>query len=97
SWPRDRIIDRGLLPFGAETFMDAGPVCFDTRNAALHGECPVVFWDHEWLGTANELRPMFSSCSKMFECLSFSAATDINFNYHDDSDDSSLLAQKQEL
>src|SRR5262245_61846718 len=32
SWPRERILDVGLLPFGDEALMDAGPVCFDTRH-----------------------------------------------------------------
>jgi hypothetical protein len=32
SWPRERILDAGLLPFGRETLMDAGPVCFDTQQ-----------------------------------------------------------------
>ena len=26
GWPRERIIDHGLIPFGSESFMDAGPV-----------------------------------------------------------------------
>src|SRR5690242_6288096 len=28
SWPRERVLDAGLLPFGDASFMDAGPVCF---------------------------------------------------------------------
>lgn len=97
SWPRDRILDVGLLPFGDEAHMDAGPVCFDTRHRAGDGDCPVVFWDHEWVGTKKEVQPMFSSCYKMFECLSLVAAADFNFIYHGDKDDASLLPQKRQL
>ena len=77
--------------------MNAGPVCFDTRHRAADGDCPVVFWDHEWVATDKEVQPMFSSCRKMFECLSLVAATDFSFIYHFDDDDSSLLPQKREL
>jgi hypothetical protein len=87
SWPRDRIVDRGLLPFGSKTLMDAGPVCFDTRLRGADGDCPVVFWDHEWEGTEQEVRSMFSGCGKMFECLAFAATADVNFVYHDESDE----------
>ena len=97
SWLRERILDVGLLPFGAEALMDAGPVCFDTRRRLPDGDCPVVIWDHEWVDTAREVRPMFSSCRKMFECLSLAAATDLNFIYHGDDDDPSQLPQKREL
>jgi hypothetical protein len=78
GWPRERIVDVGLIPFGSEAFMDAGSVCFDTRRRETGGDCPVVFWDHEWIGTENEIQPMFSSSRKMFECLAFVAATDID-------------------
>lgn len=77
--------------------MAAGPVCFDTRRRAADGDCPVVFWDHEWIGTAKEVQPMFSSSRKMFECLTLVATTDFDFIYHDTDDDSSLLPQKGEL
>jgi len=97
SWPRERILDVGLLPFGDEALMDAGPVCFDTRHRTADRDCPVVFWDHEWVGTKKEVQQMFSSCRKMFECLSLVAATDFNFIYHDEDDDSSLLPKKREL
>jgi len=43
SWPREQILDVGLLPFGDEALMDAGPVCFDTRYRIAYGDCPVVF------------------------------------------------------
>ena len=97
SWPRERIVDAGLLPFGSETLMDAGPVCFDTRQRIADGDCPIVFWDHEWVGTDKEVQPMFSSSRRMFECLALAASTDVNFVYHDDDDDSSLLPRKREL
>lgn len=97
SWPRNRILDVGLLPFGAEALMDAGPVCFDTRHRIADGDCPVVFWDHEWVGSNKEVQQMFSSCRKMFECLSLVATTDFSFIYHDGDDDSSLLPQKRDL
>lgn len=97
SWPRELVLDVGLLPFGDESFMDAGPVCFDTRHRIVDGDCPVVFWDHEWVGSNKEIRLMFSSCRKMFECLSLVAATDLRFIYHGEDDDPSLLPQKSEL
>jgi hypothetical protein len=97
SWPRERILDKGLLPFGSESFMDAGPVCFDTRRRTDSGDCPVVFWDHEWINTAAEVRPMFSSCAKMFECLALIASTDFSFIYHGKDDDPSLLPIKKQL
>ena len=56
SWPRERVLDVGLLPFGSEALMDAGPVCFDVRQLLADGDCPVVFWDHEWVGTDREVR-----------------------------------------
>ena len=97
SWPRECILDVGLLPIGSESFMDAGPVCFDTRHRMADEDCPVVFWDHEWEGTAKEVRPMFSSGCKMFECLALDAAADFSFVYHSDKDDASLLPKKREL
>lgn len=98
SWPCERVVDSGLIPFGSESFLDAGPVCFDRRgNTSQDGDCPVVFWDHEWVGSEREVGPMFSSCEKMFECLLMFTSTDIGFTYHDDDDDHSSLAQKQEL
>lgn len=97
SWPRERILDAGLLPFGSETLMDAGPVCFDTNVRGSSGDYPVVFWDHEWAGTKAEIRPLFSSSIKMFECLSLVAANDLAFVCHDESDDDSLLPVKQLL
>jgi hypothetical protein len=97
SWPRERILDVGLLPFGDESFMDAGPACFDTRHPIADGDCPVVFWDHEWVGTDKEIQPLFSSCRKMFQCLLLVATTNFSFIYHRDDDDPSLLPQKQEL
>ena len=98
AWEPERIIGIGLLPFGDEAFRDSGPVCFDTRHRLENGDCPIVNWDHEWLGTDKEIQPMFSSCAKMFACLAFAADTDINFYYQDvDEDSPDLLAHKREL
>src|ERR1017187_2462819 len=96
SWPRERILDIGLLPFGDESQMDAGPVCFDTRSRLQDGDCPVVFWDHEWSDTEKELRRMFSSRAKMFECLTFVAQTDFNFIHHGNKDEPTVLVKKQQ-
>lgn len=97
SWPRERILDVGLLPFGSESQMDAGPVCFDSKHRRTDGDCPVVFWDHEWVGSEKEVRPLFSSSAKMFECLSIVASNDLSMVYHNKSDDPALLAKKREL
>lgn len=98
SWDKSRIVDIGLIPFGDETFMDAGPVCFDTRQRTKNGDCPIVYWDHEWVGTDKEVGLLFSSSEKMFECLYFVATTDINFFSHSPKyDDSSTLHKKQKL
>lgn len=97
SWPRECILDVGLLPFGDEALMDAGPVCFDTRRRLADGDCPVVFWDHEWVGSKKEVQLMFSSCRKMFECLSLAAATDFSFIHPGVDGDPSLLPRKREL
>lgn len=94
---RDRIVEQKLIPLGYETFMDAGPVCLDARSQQSDGECPIVFWDHAWVGTDKEVRPMFSSTESMFRCLLFLAQHDVNFFYHDDRDDPALLPRKQEL
>ena len=84
AWDPERIIGIGLIPFGSETFMDAGPVCFDTRNRLQDGECPVVFWDHEWIGTDREVQPMFSSSLKMFEAQRFVAENEFRFLFHEE-------------
>lgn len=97
SWRRERIVDVGLLPFGSESLMDSGPVCFDIKRRDASGDCPVVFWDHGWVGTEKEIRPMFSSSARMFECLSFAASNDLDFVYNDDSDDPAFLPKKQAL
>jgi hypothetical protein len=86
-----------LLPFGSEALMDAGPVCFDTRHRTASGDCPVVYWDYDWVGTDKEVGILFSSTAKMFACLCLIADNDLKFVYHDDSDDSSLLPQKRAL
>lgn len=98
SWDQSRILDIGLIPFGSESLMDAGPVCFDTRRRNSDGDCPVVFWDHEWVGSEKEIALLFSSSAKMFECLSFVATSDLNFVCHDsDYDDASMLPEKKRI
>lgn len=86
GWYPERILGVGLIPFASETCMDAGPVCFDTRNPLSDGDYPVVYWDHEWIGTEKEIQLMFSSGLKMFECLTIAASTSTNFIYHDEDD-----------
>ncbi len=95
GWDCQRIIGTGLIPFASETNMDAGPVCFDTRNRSSEGDCPIVFWDHEWAGTENEIQVMFSSSLKMFKCLTIAAAASINFIYHDEDDPIEQLDSKK--
>jgi hypothetical protein len=97
SWRRDRILDVGLLPFGSESLMDAGPVCFDTRCRTSSGDCPVVYWDHDFVGTEKEVGVLFSATAKMFACLCLVAGNDVDFIYHDDDDDPSLLPRKRGL
>ena len=65
----ERIIGKGFIPFGSEAMMDAGLVCFDTNNRDSSGDMPVVYWDHDWIGTENEIVKIFSSARKMFECF----------------------------
>jgi len=87
-----------LIPFGTETFMDAGPVCFDFGNRQPDGDCPVVFWDHEWVNSDREIRLLFSSAAKMFESLLFLATATVDFCYHDpDIDNPEALPEKQKL
>jgi|GEM_PF-676873 hypothetical protein len=76
-----------LVPFGYETFMDAGPVCFDFRSRTTNGDCSIVIWDHEWVGTDQEVKPLFSSTQKMFESLIFVANAEIGFVYGDPDED----------
>ena len=95
--PYRELIQRGLVPFGSETKMDAGPACFDTARVAADGDYPVVFWDHEWAGTNKEIQPLFSSTTKMFECLAFEVRAGVNFIYHDKDDDPQLLPEKRRL
>jgi hypothetical protein len=95
--PKDHYIGAGFIPFGNEDMMDAGPVCFDTRNRRPDGDCPVVFLDHEWFDTEKELRPMFSSSLKMFECLTIVAESEIDFVYHDEDDPPEQVAEKKRL
>jgi len=94
SWYPERIIEIGLIPFGAECLMDAGPVCFDTR-AMVEGDCPIVFWDHELVETDREVRPMFSSVDRMFRCLKFAAEQDdFGLVYYDEDGEERLARQR---
>ncbi len=88
---------KGYVPFGSEAFMDAGYVCFDTNRRDADGDCPVVYWDHEWIGTPKEIGPMFSSSVKMFEALNFTANQDLNFFHGDPKDDAGTVSKKREL
>jgi len=65
----DRIIGKGLLPFADEALMDAGVVCIDTNQLDSNGDMPIVYWDHDWIGTSKEVVQIFSSTRKMFECF----------------------------
>lgn len=92
-WIPKRMIDIGLIPFGDEALMDAGPVCFDVRSQS--DDPPVVYWDHEFVGTDKEVAPMFSSTTAMFRCLTFAASHDVDFWHHDPTeDDSEELPEK---
>ena len=97
SWEPERIIGVGLIPFAEETLMDAGPVCFDTRYRLPNGDCPIIFWDSEWIETDKETNPLFSNSVAMFGCLTFAAQQEINFIHHYDDDDSDLLPKKRTL
>jgi len=78
--------------------MDAGPVCFDFQARYPNGDCPVVFWDHEWVKTDREVRLLFSSSERMFRCLTFVAKCDVRFVYGDPYEDSEEeLAEKGRL
>lgn len=92
----ERIVGVGLIPFGS--FSDFGLVCFDTRSSQSDDDCPIVYWDHDWVETEQEVNPLFSSSAKMFECLTFVAKHDTPFFYHDEArDDPSELALKADL
>jgi hypothetical protein len=97
SWVPERIIGIGLLPFGSESLLDAGPVCFDTRNQLPRGDYPVVFWDHEWVESEKEIRLLFSSSQKMFECLYFAASQEINFFCQNIDDSDEIRSKKHNL
>ena len=59
----------GLIPFGDEAMMDAGPICFDPRGGSDPNRWPVTYWDHEWAGTDQQIgQPIFSCFEKLIEC-----------------------------
>lgn len=92
-----RILGRGLLPFGSELDLGAGPVCLDTRHRFPNGDCPVVFWDHEWIGKEREISPLFSSSERMFRCLTYAAEAPIPFTYRANEDPPTVVAEKLAL
>jgi len=94
-WLNGTLLDRGFIAFGSETFMDAGPVCFDTNRRDASGDCAVVFLDHEWIDTHKEVNLIFSSSAKMFECLTL-VAQNKDFLYHTAGKDDHLLPWKRE-
>lgn len=58
--------DRGLIPFGDEGLLDAGPLCFDPTSDADSDRWAVRYWDHEWEGTEAEVGPViFSSFERL--------------------------------
>ena len=95
SWLPKRIVGAGLIPFGRETKMDAGPTCFDTGRRLPNGDCPVVFWDHEWVGKDKEVQPLFSSSIKMFECLLMEVEAPDGFVFHYPGDQEPPLSWKK--
>ncbi len=88
DWLREHVrCGSHLVPIGEESFMDAGPVCLDFGQRRSDGDCAIVFWDHEWVGTDKEINPMFSSSTKMFECLLFEAESLVDFLHLDSETD----------
>ncbi len=58
----------GLVPFGGEAMMDAGPLCFDPRGGGDPDGWPIRFWDHEWAGTDEVISPIvFSRFDRLLE------------------------------
>jgi hypothetical protein len=45
GWPREYLLDVGLLPFA--DFSDWGLLCFGTLERTASGEYPVYLWDHD--------------------------------------------------
>ncbi len=82
-----RILGTGLIPFGSEGMWDAGLICFDSKHTDGDGDCPVVCWNHEFVGKEKEVFPLFSSSLRMFKCLTVAGRSDSNFAYfHAESD-----------
>lgn len=90
------LIEHGLIPFGTEPTTD-GIACFDTTARLKNGDCPVVFWDHEWIGTEQEINPLFSSGEAMFRCLNFLLEAPIEFLCHDEAVSPGALPLKKKL
>jgi hypothetical protein len=91
----ERTVGQGYLPFASEAFCDAGLICFDTRKMR-DGDCPVVYWDFESAETDEEYRPLFSSVSAMFRCLTVAAEQDLNIFYHHPEDPPETLPARMQ-
>ncbi len=45
GWPKEDILDRGLIPFA--DYEDWGLTCFNTNKRNSNGEYEICIWDHE--------------------------------------------------
>jgi hypothetical protein len=67
------LIDAGFIPF-AEWGDGWGPMCFDVQKRSSVGDCPINWFEHEWLHSLDEkkcrqrenlvplVQPLYSSC-----------------------------------
>lgn len=60
--------DRGFVAFGGDGWWDAGSLCFNTSADVSDGEWPIYLWDHDSVGTEQELELMFTNFQKLLEC-----------------------------
>lgn len=95
AYEPERIVGLGFLPFGSECFLDAGLLCFDTRQMS-NGDCPVVYWDHEEFETDEEIQPLFSSAQAMFRCMRVVTQFDFGFFHHFPDESPRLLEDRQQ-
>jgi hypothetical protein len=86
-----------LVPIGRESLMDAGPACLDIATQQADGDCQVVFWDHDACESSSQTQLIFSSTTKMFECLHFAVIQSIGFVCHDPEFDSAEDLPKKQL
>ncbi len=68
-----------LVPFGYETRMDAGPICFDFANRQPNGDCAVVIWDIGWVYSDQDNKVVISSSAAMYRSVHFNATTRVGF------------------